>query len=110
MLGSRIKTETTMELTRDQRNRIYRESLELLKSEEYYAICYCIENVMCRLDIFSRFCSPLYSEMVSWLPELRKRKPKTAEMFWWPVEDKESRIKVLKQCIRETQPKKRIKK
>lgn len=34
-------------------------------------------------------------------PELMKRKPLTAGMFWWPYGDNQSRIDVLNQAIAE---------
>ncbi len=89
-------------MTKSERNKHYRHALVAFEKGKSEFICnqlgYEIGNYIQEENLQDVF------------PELAKRKPKvilapTSEGGWWPVSDRNIRIKVLKQCIKETSPK-----
>ena len=102
-----------MKFTKRQRNKYYRATLHHLINHIFedvtrtYSICWSLEDVL-EKDI-KDVSHHLYRTIVSWFPELEKRNPSLHNnqygSFWYDRSDRDSRIKVLKACIKETNPK-----
>lgn len=92
-----------MKLTKAQRHKYYKEALKQLSPDE---------GICCILSYVVLGCSN-HITIVKYFPELIKFKPPNTMnyVYWfgWPDMDTyEERKKVLRQCIRETSPKKRL--
>ena len=90
-------------MTKKDRNRIYKEALDSFTEEHmgYTGLCYHINKAR---DIIENSPDP-YLKMSAY-PEIYKHKPEkyfTWIGHWWDLTDREIRIKVLKQAIKETE-------
>ena len=93
-----------MKFTKAQRHKIYKVVIE--NDVCHNGICHVIVLYLLVAYGVDIFCT----HVPDYFPELRKRKPKHDLAHWWPLNDRESRLKVLRACIRETAPKKLKKK
>lgn len=92
-----------MILTKEERNNIYTYALEAyIEERKKCGLCWCIYTAIMRLG-FDLRVDP-YSRMEEY-PEIIKHKPLDAGEYWFPKEDKEIRIKILKEAIELTKPK-----
>lgn len=96
-------------LTKEQRHKIYVKALRLYKMAtehpgNIYSLCFAINDVVGhnRLDRNAIVSPKQY-------PEIYKHRPTEYDLFWWPIENTEIRIKVLEQAIEETKPTKKPK-
>jgi len=100
-----------MKFTKRQRNKYYKDTLQHLINHIFeneniirvYSICWSLEDILEKdMEI-----TATYTQILTWFPELEKRNPNSTEhgSFWYDRSDKDSRVKVLKACIKETNPK-----
>lgn len=100
-------------LTKAQRHNVYTEALKLFLVKCNYGnnigLCDVLSNALDKLKYNQAFCVPYDPfECPEDFPEIIKHKPETALIvFWWDIEDTEVRIRVLKQAIQETTPKRK---
>ena len=88
-----------MTTTKQERHKIYKLMLKLYLSQDYYF------NGFCALVQYIKFQSIYKIFRLGDLPELYEQKPADAKLFWFPTEDRESRITILKKCIKLTKEK-----
>jgi hypothetical protein len=97
-----------MKLTKKERNKYYKRAIRRVKKGKHYErfICIALRNIV-NDDKDGYFISS--SEIPVIFKEFGKRITKMGECWisgrWWPEEDIKSRVKVLNQCIKETNPK-----
>jgi hypothetical protein len=95
-----------MKLTKAQRHKIYKrclnECLDCKKSGSLFYICWALAQA-----IGGNYHSGTVDYDI--FPEFMSKKPteETSHSAWFGSEDYDSRIKVLRACIRQTAPKKR---
>lgn len=94
-----------MKLTKAQRHELYKAVLK--ENDLSDGICIDLAHFV-RQSGYPNF---YIDGISSTFPELMKHKPIDAQVYWFPdtVNGKKQRIEVLKQCIRETSPKKKSK-
>lgn len=92
---------------KSKRHKLYKEALERFKKRKAVFICVAISdsshnNSLGKRDYYT-------SEVPDLFPELKKREPRYhyAASGWWNPQNRSIRMKVLKQCIKETLPKKK---
>ena len=88
-----------MELTKQQRNKVYRDALELylerIGNGVYLGMCSAI-----RRSINTDYPNTYYN--IESYPEIKKHRPIKCRRFWFDLSDTEPRISILKQAIAET--------
>lgn len=93
-----------MKFTKKQRNKFYKKALKLYQNPEPDTsnfICCLLDRIV--ENETNEYIGAITLEI---FPEFAKFEPKDAGVgMWWPERDKESRIKALKKCIKETNPK-----
>lgn len=92
------------ELTKEQRNVIYKKALKLFKTNEHCGLCSAIDAARFTLNFSSNY-SPFHY-MEENYPEIYKHKPTVMDdhYFWFPVhENDDVRISILEQAIAETE-------
>lgn len=104
-----MKLKIDQPITRYWRHKIYKKALEVYISDYSSSIGLCSFLEMA-CGLYNYMWSGLYwkhrvEQMIEALPEFQAHKPLyithdfPGQEFWWPLEDKESRIKVLKEMI-----------
>ena len=90
-------------LTKAQRHEIYKEAKERIKSEKSWFICPALDIAGFHLGMKKRFDEQY--DLGKTFPEFWKQKPEGVEDDdpWFDTGDKNSRIKVLDKCIKETE-------
>lgn len=116
--------------TKKERHEIYKMALERYRiftrdftyTGLYMGICHCLydavcyhlhneyffdtENGQCALspEVEHEFDEEMeFFEIVDMFPEFKKHKPTIYSSWWWDTSDMSIRIKVLNECIKETQ-------
>ena len=87
-----------IQLTKDQRNKVYKLALHIYTNEECELyICFCIDIAFQRL--YRKLWNKFYVQ--THMIEFIQLKPEGKGMFypWWPEEDRQSRIDCLNKCI-----------
>ena len=87
------------QFTRQQRNKIYKRALSNYNNERWDVLCLCVgsDAGVSNDDVPEHF------------PEFAKFKPKVLisnniySGLWWPIEDRESRVRCLEACIAQTE-------
>jgi len=87
-----------MEITKEQRNKYYKKVLKDIESDKFLFICPVLGHIA-NIDPFN---------IITFFPELLAKKPaeRPVNDVWWPssTEGKLNRMRVLKECIKETNP------
>jgi hypothetical protein len=101
-------------LYKKTRHKVYKEALSIYKHHNYkdilpkygdIGLCAVIVAALLRLGYLKCITknSPLSPiEYMYKYPEIHKHKPIGCGLFWWPVDNKDIRIKILRQAIEET--------
>jgi len=87
-----------MTTAKQERHKIYKLMLELYLSEDFSF------SGFCSLVTYIKFQSIYKVFNLGDLPELYAQKPADAILFWFPTEDRKSRITILMKCIKLTKP------
>jgi hypothetical protein len=91
------------QFTRKQRNEIYKRALSNYNNERWDVLCPCIGS-----DV-----GVSNDDVPEDFPEFAKFKPKklinsfTRRGLWWPIDDRESRVRCLEICIAQTEGEKK---
>ena len=92
-----------MKPNRKQRNKIYKKALEIyLELENPFFMGFC-KLLMITASKIHIYITDYYSDIIDSFPEIEKHRPSDAKTFWFPTGDKEIRINILNQAIRETE-------
>lgn len=106
-------------LTKDIRHKVYIKALEIYENRTYNSCTY--DRTICRSIMYALVIISgiewndlnLYNldpfKHINLYPELEKHKPEVRSNLWFVVDDTESRIKVLKQCIEDSKPRSKVK-
>lgn len=102
--------------TKTERNLIYRTALKRLEANEPpFSLCQCLivsiiflhRKLSIYYDLHYSALIPLVTDLLlDSLPEFAKyKKPEIdSDTYWWSPDDRDIRIKVLKECIEQTNP------
>ena len=96
-----------MKLTKAQRHAAYKKALISAKTGEYpISVCIWLHKAANLPNTIAWVDTPEY------FPEFENKKPEGAGLYtpWWYHEDLKIRQSVLRACIRETAPKRKVKK
>lgn len=86
--------------TKEERHVIYKSALEYYKNDlNVDCLCEALTNCKANKRTYNAF-----SNMGTFFPEVYKHKPeyKASELFWFLLNDRQSRISILEQAINET--------
>ncbi len=86
-------------LSTEQRNKVYKKSLQLYNKHESLYLCHCIGEAVRRL-----YPNRWGSFIINTATEFMSLKP-NGKFVWWPTKDRQSRIDCLNKCIELTNPK-----
>ena len=103
--------ERVFQFTKEERHAIYKKALDLYKKEciDNFGLCFALSYCNCIDPTENRPNESenpygAYGESMEYrYPEIWKQKPNENNGFWWPVEESEPRIQVLKNAIKMTE-------
>jgi hypothetical protein len=108
-----------MELTKEQRHEIYIKALEFCENNTNDGLCDSLYKAI-YIIVFNKSATKKNGEYrkilnkpekenicpiwnLNKFPEIAKHKPPYSRVYWFPISDREPRIKILKQAIKETE-------